>query len=101
MPPMKTFRNGDIWLKGFEAGGIPMVPAPVGMNSVEYNGRPACLYDGWCHVGCPIGALANPQVTYLGDARSAGAEVRAFSTVTRVLTNQGALASPASNITTT
>ena len=88
MPPMKTFRNGDIWLKGFEAPGIPMVPAPVGMNSVEFNGRPACLYDGWCHVGCPIGALANPQITYLGDARKAGAEVRALSTVTRVLTNQ-------------
>jgi choline dehydrogenase-like flavoprotein len=75
-------------LKGFEATGVRMVPAPVGMNSVEYNGRPACLYDGWCHVGCPIGALANPQVTYLGDARNAGAEVRALSTVTRVLTNQ-------------
>src|SRR3984893_9984329 len=30
MPPMKTFRNGDIWLKGFEDSGIPMVPAPVG-----------------------------------------------------------------------
>jgi choline dehydrogenase-like flavoprotein len=88
MPPMKTFRNGDIWLKGFAASGIPMVPAPVGMNSVEFNGRPACLYDGWCHVGCPIGALANPQITYLGDARKAGAEVRALSTVTRVLTNQ-------------
>ena len=27
MPPMKTFRNGDIWLKGFEANGIRMVPA--------------------------------------------------------------------------
>src|SRR6202035_4283763 len=39
------------------------------------------------HVGCPIGALANPQVTYLGEARTAGAEVRAFATVTRVLTN--------------
>ena len=88
MPPMKTFRNGDIWIKPLEASGIPMVPAPVGMNSVEFKGRPACLYDGWCHVGCPIGALANPQVTYLGDARKAGAELRAFSTVTRVLTNQ-------------
>ena len=88
MPPMKTFRNGDIWMKGFEAAGIPMVPAPVGMNSVEFKGRPACLYDGWCHVGCPIGALANPQVTYLGDARKAGAEVRAWSIVSRVLTNQ-------------
>jgi choline dehydrogenase-like flavoprotein len=88
MPPMKTFRNGDIWTKALQTSGIPMVPAPVGMNSVEFKGRPACLYDGWCHVGCPIGALANPQVTYLGDARKAGAELRAFSTVTRVLTNQ-------------
>src|SRR6266568_1310188 len=87
MPPMKTFRNGDIWLKGFEAAGIRMVPAAVGMNSTEYKGRPACIYDGWCHVGCPIGALANPVVTYLGDARKAGAEVRARSTVTRILTN--------------
>ncbi|HXQ05438.1 MAG TPA: GMC family oxidoreductase, partial [Bradyrhizobium sp.] len=88
MPPMKTFRSGNIFLKGFEASGIAMVPAPVGMNSVEFKGRPACLYDGWCHVGCPIGALANPLVTYLGDARKAGAEVRALSTVTRILTNQ-------------
>ena len=69
MPPMKTFRNGEIWLKGFEAAGIRMVPAAVGMNSTEYKGRPACIYDGWCHVGCPIGALANPLVTYLGDAQ--------------------------------
>jgi choline dehydrogenase-like flavoprotein len=87
MPPMKTFRNGDIWLKGFAAAGIRMVPAAVGMNSTEYKGRPACIYDGWCHVGCPTGALSNPLVTYLGDARKAGAEVRAWSTVTRVLTN--------------
>jgi choline dehydrogenase-like flavoprotein len=87
MPPMKTFRNGEVWLKGFEANGIRMVPSAVGMNSIDYNGRPACLYDGWCHVGCPIGALANPLVTYLGDARKAGAEVRAWSTVTRVLVN--------------
>jgi choline dehydrogenase-like flavoprotein len=87
MPPMKTFRNGEIWLKGFKEVGIRMVPAAVGMNSTEYKGRPACLYDGWCHVGCPIGALANPVVTYLADARKAGAEVRPWSTVTRVLTD--------------
>ena len=74
---MKTFRNGEVWKKGFEAVGIRLVPAAVGMNSTEYKGRPACIYDGWCHVGCPIGALANPLVTYLGDARKAGAEVRA------------------------
>src|SRR5260370_25566859 len=87
MPPMKTFRNGQVWLKGFEAAGMRMVPAAVGMNSIEYKGRPACIYDGWCHVGCPIGALANPLVTYLADARKSGAEVRPWSAVTRILTN--------------
>jgi choline dehydrogenase-like flavoprotein len=87
MPPMKTFRHGDVWKKACETAGIRMVPAAVGMNSVAFKGRPACIYDGWCHVGCPIGALANPQVTYLADAKKAGAEVRALSTVTRVLTD--------------
>ena len=41
MPPMKTFRNGQVWLKGFEAVGIRMVPAAVGMNSTEYRASPA------------------------------------------------------------
>src|SRR6201989_826967 len=84
---MKTFRNGEVWLKGFAANNIRMVPAAVAMNSVDFKDRPACIYDGWCHVGCPIGALANPHVTYLGEARAAGAEVRALSTVTRILTD--------------
>src|SRR4051812_38002765 len=88
MPPMKSFRHGEVWVKACESAGIRMVPAAVGMNSVEYKGRPACLYDGWCHVGCPTGALSNPLVTYLADARKAGAEVRARSTVARVLTNK-------------
>jgi len=87
MPPMKTFRGGEVWKKGFETHGIRLVPAAVGMNSTPYKGRPACIYDGWCHVGCPIGALANPLVTYLADARKAGAQVRAHATVTRVLAN--------------
>jgi choline dehydrogenase-like flavoprotein len=64
-----------------------MVPAAVAMNSTEYKGRPPCIYDGWCHVGCPTGALANPLVTYLGDAKKAGAQVRPLSTVTRILSD--------------
>jgi choline dehydrogenase-like flavoprotein len=88
MPPMKSFPNGEVWLRAAEDNGIHFVPAAVGMTSTEFKGRPACIYDGWCHVGCPIGALANPVVTYLGEARKANTEVRALSTVTRVLTNQ-------------
>jgi choline dehydrogenase-like flavoprotein len=87
MPPVKTFRNGDVWLKGFAAAGIRMIPAAVGQNSVPFKDRDACLYDGWCRAGCPIGAIASPLVTFLAEARAAGAEIRPWSTVTRVLTD--------------
>jgi choline dehydrogenase-like flavoprotein len=87
MPPLKTFRYGDIWVPGFAALGIATVPGPAGINSTAYKGRPACIYDGWCNAGCPTGALANPQATYLGAARRNGAEVRPFSYVTRVITD--------------
>ncbi len=87
MPPMKLFRSGEIWKKAAESVGMRLVSAPVGMNSVEFKGREACIYDGWCAAGCPTGALANPIVTHLADARKAKAQVRPFSTVTRVLTN--------------
>lgn len=87
MPPMASFKHGEVWVKACAEAGINLVPAAVAMNSREFKGRPACIYDGWCHVGCPTGALANPQATYLADARKAGVEVRAFANVTRVLTN--------------
>ena len=87
MPPMKIFPGGDAWKRGFDALGMRLTPAAVGINSTTFKGRPACSYDGWCHVGCPIGALSNPLVTYLAEARQAGAEVRPYATVTRVLTS--------------
>ncbi len=87
MPPLKSFRYSDVWLKGFDAAGLTMIPGAVGINSTDFKGRPACIYDGWCNAGCPTGALANPQATYLGEARRKGAEVRSLSYATRVLTN--------------
>ena len=61
MPPLKSFRHGDIFIDAFKKAGIPLAPMPTGINSTEYKGRPACIYDGWCHVGCPTGAHAIPQ----------------------------------------
>ena len=86
MPPLRTFRHGEVWVKGFNALGIHLAPGAVGVNSIAYKGRDACIHDGWCGAGCPTGALANPQATLLGEARSKGAEVRPFSYVSRVLT---------------
>lgn len=87
MPPLKTFRHGEIWREAFAKQGIPLAPMPTGINSVEYKGRPACLNDGWCHVGCPIGAHGTPQWSYLATARQQKAELRPFSYVTRILTD--------------
>ena len=87
MPPMMSFKHGEVWVKACAEAGINMVASAVAMNSREYKGRPACIYDGWCHVGCPIGAHAIPQFLQLKDARARGAELRPFSYVTRVLTN--------------
>jgi choline dehydrogenase-like flavoprotein len=60
---------------------------PLAINSVERDGRPACIYDGWCDAGCPTGALANPLAVYLPKALAAGAEIVHDAAVTRVLTN--------------
>ena len=87
MPPMKTFRHSEIFVDAYKKFGIPLAPMPTAINSTEYKDRPACVYDGWCHAGCPIGAQATPQFTHLKDARANGAELRPFSYVTRVLTN--------------
>jgi choline dehydrogenase-like flavoprotein len=87
MPPMKWFRQAELLAEGFKKIGMRTAPMPVAINSVPYNGRPACLYDGWCEAGCPTGALVNPQVTYLPVAKKAGVEIRTDSYVTRVLTN--------------
>jgi choline dehydrogenase-like flavoprotein len=87
MPPLKTFRHVHRLEEGFKKLGIRTAPVPAAINSVEYNGRKACIYDAWCHAGCPIGALANPQVTYLPKAIAAGAEVRSHCHVERVLMN--------------
>ncbi len=85
MPPLKTYRHVHRLVEGFKKLGIRTAPSPAAINSTEYNNRPACIYDGWCHAGCPTGALGNPQVTYLPRAVKAGATIRTQSSVTRVV----------------
>jgi choline dehydrogenase-like flavoprotein len=88
MPPLLNFRQAELIAKGFAALGLRTAATPHAINSVEYDGRPACIYDGWCDAGCPIGALANPLVLYLPKAQKAGAEIRPWSYAARGVTNQ-------------
>lgn len=87
MPPLRSFRHGDLLADGFRKLGLPVAPLPLIINSVPYRGRAACIYDGWCDAGCPTGALGNPLFTYLRSAEARGAEIRAGCEVTRLLTD--------------
>ncbi len=84
MPPLKTFRHGEMLKQGFDALGMHTAPLPVAINSTTYNGRPPCIYDGWCDAGCPTGALGNPLVTYFKKAQELGVQFSSNAQVTRV-----------------
>jgi choline dehydrogenase-like flavoprotein len=86
MPGVPTLQQGEIISRGFHALGMKTAPLPLAVNTIPYKGRTACLWDGWCDAGCPIGALANPVTVYLHRAISAGAVLRPDATVTRILT---------------
>jgi choline dehydrogenase-like flavoprotein len=88
MPPVLVTNHGKVLARGFDALGMHTSPIPMAVNSQPYNGRPACLWDGWCDAGCPIGALANPLAVYFPRALKAGARMQADSAVTRVLTDK-------------
>lgn len=85
MPPLKWFAQGEILKRGFEKRGMHVAPHPMAVTSVEWKGRPACQYDGWCDAGCPILALANPLVLHQPAAERAGATFRAHATVTGLM----------------
>jgi len=87
MPALSSTVQGKVVQRGFTKLGLRTSPTPLAINSVEYKGRPPCLYDGWCDSGCPIGALANPLAVYLPQATDKGTQIRYQSTVSRVLTN--------------
>ena len=85
LPPVPVFAQGQAIARSFAARELTTAPLPMAILTQEYQGHPACLMDGWCDAGCPIGALANPLVTYIPRALKAGAEFRADPHVTRVL----------------
>lgn len=90
LPPLEQFAQAQLLAKGFEALGMTTAPSPMAILSRPYKGREACIYDGWCDAGCPIGALANPLVTYQPVARKAGARFETGAYVTRLLQGRSA-----------
>jgi choline dehydrogenase-like flavoprotein len=72
--------------EGARKCGIEMRVGPVSIANGAFGNRPHCIYRGFCLQGCKVNAKASPLITHLPDAIEHGVEVRADSTVTRIVT---------------
>jgi len=60
--------------------------APTGVNSVEYDGRPACNNCGFCaSYGCPIEAKGDPVAPLRAALRTGRCEIRPECVVTEIV----------------
>ena len=84
MPPHPFTTPSKILKRGADKLGWNFHPAPMGANSVPYDGRPACEYCNNCLAGCPTGAKAGALSVLYPKALRAGAEFRTGCFATRV-----------------
>ncbi len=86
MPPGPDMFGAVLSTAAAERRGLHPYPAPTGVNSVAYDGRPACNNCGFCgHYGCPIHAKGDPVASLQRALRTGRCEVRPLSYVTDVV----------------
>jgi gluconate 2-dehydrogenase alpha chain len=85
MPPGPQQRSSMVLAQGAKRIGLHPFYFPMTINSVEYNGSPACNNCGYCSgYGCPISAKPS-NLTLLRRALQTGrVDLRAETTVTKV-----------------
>ncbi len=77
MPPGADMPMALVSTAAAERAGLPPVRAPTGVNSVPYDGRPACVDCGFCGgYGCPIHAKGDPVAALQRALRSGHCELR-------------------------
>jgi choline dehydrogenase-like flavoprotein len=86
--PLPLLAQGAAIRRGFSSLGLHTAPLPAAILTQPKPGRVACLYDGWCDAGCPVGALWNPLVSEIPRALAAGAILHTGAQVTRILTGR-------------
>lgn len=90
MPPGPPMYGSLMTAAAAERLGYHPYPAPTGVNSVPYDGRPACNNCGFCaHFGCPIHAKGEPVASLRRALRTGRADLRADAFVSRILINSG------------
>ncbi len=86
MPPGADMYCAVLTAEAATRHGYHPYRAPTGVNSVEYDGRPACNNCGFCaNFGCPIEAKGDPVAPLRAALRTGRCEVRPESIVTEVL----------------
>ena len=93
MPPVPLGKTGTRYAQATNKLGWHWWPSEVAVNTVEYDGRAACINLGNCTPGCAQGAKASVDVTYWPEAIRAGVELRTNCRVREILTNAEGMAS--------
>jgi choline dehydrogenase-like flavoprotein len=86
MPPGPDMYCATLTAEAAAALGYHPYRAPTGVNSVEYDGRPACNNCGFCgFFGCPIEAKGDPVAPLRHALRTGRCEIRPEAYVTEIL----------------
>ncbi|HEY7440277.1 MAG TPA: GMC family oxidoreductase [Acidimicrobiia bacterium] len=86
MPPGPDMFCATLTAAAAERLGMHPYRAPTGVNSVEYDGRPACNNCGFCgHYGCPIDAKGDPVAPLRRALRTGKLEIRPESYVSDIV----------------
>jgi choline dehydrogenase-like flavoprotein len=83
-PPIPIGKLGGKWVAGLEKLGWYWWPQEQAIISRDYRGRRACTNRGFCAFGCPHGALAYADETYLMPALRNGVELRTQARVREI-----------------
>lgn len=91
MPPVKPHASNAFLLDAFRKYGMSPYQSPRGINSRNYDGRPACPYCGYCQgYGCAVGDRATAANTVLFKALATGrCDVLTEHNVMRLLHEKG------------
>jgi choline dehydrogenase-like flavoprotein len=90
MPPGPPMYGSTITVAAAERLGYHPYAAPSAVNSVPYDGRPACNNCGFCaYFGCPIHAKGDPVASLQRALLTGRAELRPESFVSKILSTNG------------
>ncbi len=85
MPPGAQQRSSMLLAAGAKRLGLHPFYFPMAINSVEYNGSPACNNCGFCSgYGCPISAKPNTLIPLRRALQTGRTDLRALNQVLKV-----------------